>query len=111
VRITSDNRLLLIEEVKLRTMKVEQERLKRLLKETVRVFINDSVKCHNAICVEGLIRVTLDNEVFLVYVNESSTDGVGGVAANSDSCSGVVTDDSNINWLVEKLGAAVNVEF
>jgi hypothetical protein len=96
---------ILFKEVKLRTMKVEQERLQRLLTETVRVFINDSVKCHNTMLVEGLIRVTLDDEVFLVYVNESFTGGVGGIAANSGSCNGearegvgVVTDDSNINW-------------
>lgn len=94
-------------------MKAEQERLKRLLIEAVRVFINDSVKCHNAVCVEGLIGITLENEVFLVYVNESpeSCAGmVGCTATNSDSLSGeaiegvdVVSNDFNISWLVKEL--------
>jgi hypothetical protein len=71
-------------------MKVDKEHLKRLLTDTVRVFINDSLQCHYAMSVEGLIGITLDNEVLLVYVNESNkscTGMVGGVAANSDSCS------------------------
>lgn len=71
-------------------MKADKERLKRLLTDTVKVFINDSMRCHNAMSVEGLIGITLDNEVLLVYVNESDkscTGMVGGVAANSDSCS------------------------
>lgn len=41
-------------------MKADQERLKRLLTETVKVFLNDNVPCHNVTSVEGLIG-TLDN--------------------------------------------------
>jgi hypothetical protein len=86
-------------------MKPEQERLKCLLRETVRVFINDNVKCHNALCVEGLMGITLDSEVFLVYVNESSessTGVVGGAASNRDTCSGessdAVSDECSQSW-------------
>lgn len=90
-------------------MKAEQERLKRILIEAVRVFISDNAKCHNAVCVEGLIGITLENEVFLVYVNESTVSCAGmgeGTAVNSDSFSGeaiegfdVVSDDCNIiSW-------------
>jgi hypothetical protein len=87
-------------------MKAEQERLKRLLVETIKSFISDNVKRHNALCVEGLMGITLNNELFLVYINESCTeDVVSGTAANSDSCNGeaneelgVVSDGRVISW-------------
>jgi hypothetical protein len=86
-------------------MKPEQERLKRLLTETVRVFINDNVKCHNSMTVEGLMKITLDNEVSLVYVNESSescTGMVGRTVSNRDTCSGessgAGSDECNQSW-------------
>jgi hypothetical protein len=86
-------------------MKAEQERLKYILTESIKSFINDNVKCHNALCVEGLMGITLNSEVFLVYVNESYTGTIGGTAANSDSCNGeaneglgVVSDERSISW-------------
>lgn len=86
-------------------MKAEQERLKHLLIDSVKVFVHDSVKCHNAMTVEGLIGITLNNEVFLVYVNESCTGVVKGTATNCDSCGGktsegfdVIADESSTIW-------------
>jgi hypothetical protein len=86
-------------------MKAEQELLKRLLTETVRVFINDNMKCRKAMSVEGLMRIALDSEVFLVYVNESSescTSMVGDTVSNHDTCSeessGDVSDEYNQSW-------------
>jgi hypothetical protein len=79
-------------------MKAEQERLKYLLTETVKEFLNDSVKCHNVLSVEGLIGITLNNEVFLVYVNESCTGMVRGNVANCDTCSGENSEGSDVMW-------------
>lgn len=86
-------------------MKAEQERLKRLLTDTVKMFVSDSVKYHSAMSVEGLIGITLDNEVFLVYVNESFTGIVGGIAANSNPCNGetsesldIIRDECETSW-------------
>jgi hypothetical protein len=92
-------------------MKSDQDRLKKLLTETVKAFLKDGVKRHNTLAVEGLIGITLDNkDVFLVYINECSTGVVGGTAANDDTCSGErfdvldnVLDKCDTNWYVEKI--------
>lgn len=73
-------------------MKADQERLKKLLTETVKVFLQDGVKCHKTLAVEGLIGITLDSkDVFLIYLNnsvESCTGIVDGAAANGDNSNG-----------------------
>lgn len=76
----------MVYKAKLNTMKADQERLKQLLTEAVKVFLNDNVPCHNVTSVEGLMGLTLGNEVFLVYVNESCSGVVGCTATDSETC-------------------------
>ena len=84
---------------------MKADHLKQLLTETVKILLKDVVKYHNALAVEGLLGITLDNkDVFLVYVNETCTGVSGDTATNGDICCDVNASDRQLISIDEKVG-------
>ena len=101
------------------TMKHDQERVKNLIMDTVKLVCRNGLSYNFELKVQGLIGITLDQEeVFIIHMDERMTCAddpsiVSDAAAALCHVAGVVSDDTKTTWppdLIEKVDAVVTSE-
>ena len=75
-------------------MREEQERVKKLLQDTVSMLCRNSVAYEYSLRIEGVIGITADdNDVFVVHINDMFGESPDSVPDNTGYCQNVKSED------------------